>query len=85
MKSHNAIIVIIIICLLLGSVFYNMFIFKPKINHEVFTVKCELNDLKIYMDKKIPELDSATQLNQRHYIELKKLYNDAHINKHKNN
>jgi len=75
-NTHNAIIVIITIFIFLSILSYNVFFIHPKIEKKINNIQHEFNDLKSYLNKKIPELDSATNINKKNYIDLKNIYND---------
>jgi len=60
-----------IIILIFSYIGYDLFIFSPKYEKKVANIEKQFNELKIYLDKKLPEIDSAINITSKQYSELK--------------
>jgi len=81
--------VIIIIIYLLSVTSYDAFIGNPKKNIKIEQITSKFNDLKIYLDAKLPKIDSALikhakQIDNQN-IQLEELNNLTKILKEENN
>lgn len=55
----QVITVITIIVIIFGYITYDFFFKTPKIDSKVETVRQQVNELKTYLDQKIPSIDTA--------------------------
>jgi flagellar biosynthesis protein FlhB len=69
-KSPQAIIVMAIIFVIFAYIAFDLFSAKPKMKSELKEVKGQYKELSVFLDEKIPEIDStfrehATQIQQQ--------------------
>ena len=60
-RARIVAIVLLVIIYLLGMTTYDAFVGTPKKNAKIEVVHEKFNDMKIYLDAKLPEIDSALQ------------------------
>jgi hypothetical protein len=66
-----SLIIIVIVILIMSYICYDFFIYSPKYRHKIDNITEEVNKLKKYLDKKIPEIDSTINITNKQYEELK--------------
>lgn len=67
------IISVSIILSVFSYIYYDLFIYSPKINNEIIVVNEKFDDLKIFLDKKLPAIDSALNVKQEQLNQLYKI------------
>ena len=79
-SSFTSILIIIVTVLLLSYAGWDAFKIKPALNQKVNNVTVQFDNLKVYLDKKLPQIDSllvvhTNQIQEQNnqLIELNKL------------
>jgi cbb3-type cytochrome oxidase subunit 3 len=72
-RKISSMCIITIVFIIFGYIGYDLFVFGPRYRHRVDNVKEELDDLKVYLNSKIPEIDSAINVSNKQYKELKEV------------
>lgn len=64
-KSINTVIFSLITIVLLTFAIFDFTITQPKIRNNVKTIAVEFDSMKVYLDDKLPEIDSALTQHQK--------------------
>jgi len=70
-KNPQSIIVIAIIAIIFCYIFVDLFLNKPQMNNDIKELKSQYNELSIFLDKKIPEIDSTFSIQSKQLQEQK--------------
>jgi hypothetical protein len=76
----QVIIIMTIITLIFGYIAYDFLFFDNKVETKVKTVQRKLDSLKIFLDVKIPQIDTAITSQEKQLEDLKKA-SDKYIKK----
>lgn len=74
--TFTGILLVLVAIILLTYTAYDAFYLRPHINQRVDTVSYQFNELKVYLDSKLPEVDSLLILHTQQINEQNKQINE---------